>query len=91
MSESEWDGSTRFRSSDEPPAQALLGYMKWFSEERWCAAWLIHLHTEMARADDPAFNWLVEQAGGWWWWPDGADGVVFQPGPLTELRRASSR
>jgi hypothetical protein len=40
----------------------------------------------MARINDPAFNWLVEQAGGWWWWPGGADGVAFQPGSLTELR-----
>jgi hypothetical protein len=53
-------------TGDGPPAQALLGYMKWFSEERWCAGWLIGLHTEMARVNDPPFNWLVDQpeAGG---------------------------
>ena len=86
MSVPKSDSLNRLPTGDEPPAQALLGYMKWWSEERWCAAWLIHLHTEMARINDPAFNWLVEQAGGWWWWPDRADGVVFQPGSLTELR-----
>jgi hypothetical protein len=73
-------------TGDEPPAQALLGYMKWFSEVRWCAGWRIGLHTEMARINDQPFNWLVEQAGGWWWWPDGADAAVFQPGSLSELR-----
>jgi hypothetical protein len=46
-------------TGDQPPAQALLGYMKWFSEERWCAGWLIGLHTEMARINDQPFNWLV--------------------------------
>ena len=71
---------------DEPPAKALMGYMKWWSEERYCAGWLVDLHHALARADDPAFDWLVEQAGGWWWWPEGADGVAFQPGSLDELR-----
>jgi hypothetical protein len=28
-------------TGDGPPAQALLGYMKRFSEERWRAGWLI--------------------------------------------------
>jgi hypothetical protein len=36
--------ANNIQSGDEPPAQALLGYMKWFSEERWCAGWLIGLH-----------------------------------------------
>jgi hypothetical protein len=40
-------------TGDGPPAQALLGYMKWFSEERWCAGRLIGLHTEMAGINDP--------------------------------------
>ncbi len=70
---------------DEPAAQALLGYMKWFSEERWCAGWLIGLQVEMARLADPAFKWLVEQAGGWWWWPEGASDVSFQTGSLSDL------
>jgi hypothetical protein len=78
-------------AGEEPPAQALLGYMKWWSEERWCAGWLIGLHTELARAEDPAFNWLVEQAGGWWWWPDDAADVSFQAGSLVELRGAGGR
>ena len=73
-------------TGDEPQAQALLGCMKWFSEERWCAGWLIGLHAEMARLNNPPFSWLVEQAGGWWWWPDGAADVVFQPGSLNELQ-----
>lgn len=59
--------------------------MKWWSEERWCAGWLIGLHIEMARAEDPAFNWLVEQAGGWWWWPDDADDVSFRAGSRADL------
>jgi hypothetical protein len=86
MSVSNSDSPSRLPTGNEPPAQALLGYMKWFSEERWCAGWLIGLQTEMARSNDPAFNRLVEQAGGWWLWPDGADGVVFRPGSLAELR-----
>ena len=80
------------QSGDEPPAEALLGYMKWFSEERWCvseerwcAGWLIGLHVEMARLDDPAYKWLVEQAGGWWRWPEGAHDVSFQAGSLVDL------
>jgi hypothetical protein len=40
----------------------------------------------MAHADDPVFNWLVEQAGGWWRWPEDADRVVFWPGSPAELR-----
>jgi hypothetical protein len=80
------ESSGRRATGDEPPAQALLGYMKWWSEEGHCAGWLIDLHTAMARADDPAFSWLVEQAGGWWWWPDGADDVAFRPGSFDELR-----
>jgi hypothetical protein len=75
----------------EPPAQALLGYMKWYSEEWWCAGWLIGLHTGLARVEDPAFNWLVEQAGGWWWWPEGAADVSFHAGSLVELRGARGR
>jgi hypothetical protein len=39
----------------------------------------------MARLDDAAYKWLVEQAGGWWWWPEGARGVSFQAGPLADL------
>lgn len=76
---------------DGPAAQALLGYMKWFSEERWCAGWLIGLHVEMARLDDPAFKWLVEQAGGWWWWPEGASDVSFQAGSLSDLAGFGAR
>jgi hypothetical protein len=78
--------SGRRGTGDEPPARALLGYMKWWSEEGHCAGWLIDLHLTMARADDPAFSWLVEQAGGWWWWPEGADDVAFRPGSVDELR-----
>ena len=72
-------------TGDDPPAQALLGYMNWFSEERWCAGWLIGLHTEMARLIDPAYKWLVEPAGGSWWWPEGASDVSFQAGSLLDL------
>jgi hypothetical protein len=78
--------SGRRVTGDEPPAQALLGYMKWWSEEGHCAGWLIDLQLAMARADDPAFSWLVEEAGGWWWWPEGADDVAFRPGSVDELR-----
>jgi hypothetical protein len=79
-----------FARGNEPPAQALMGYMKWWSEERHCAGWLIDLHRVLARADDPAFDWLVEQAGGWWWWPENAQDVAFEPGSLDELRTRAS-
>jgi hypothetical protein len=55
------------------------------------SGWLIGLHIELARAEDPAFNWLVEQAGGWWWWPDDAADVSFQAGSLVELRGVRGR
>ena len=64
----------------------IANHLNWWSEERHCAGWLIDLHPAMTRADDPAFSWLVEQAGGWWWWPEGADDVAFRPGSVDELR-----
>jgi hypothetical protein len=64
MNANESDSSSTRSQGDEPPAQALLRYMEWWSEEHYCAGWLVHLQTVMARADDPVFNWLVEQAGG---------------------------
>lgn len=38
------------------------------SEERWCAGWLIDLHT--ALKGDKTYEWLVVQAGGYWKWPE---------------------
>lgn len=86
MSVPKSDSRGRGLTGDEPQAHALLGYMNRCSEERWCAGGLIGLHTEMARINDPAFDWLVEQAGGRSWRSGGADDVVFQPGSLAELR-----
>lgn len=86
MSAAESASSEGLAKSAEPAAQALLGYMKWWSEEHYCAGWLIELQNVLARADDPAFSWLVEQAGGWWCWPEDADEVAFRPGSLDELR-----
>ena len=72
-------------TGDEPAALALVGYMKWFTEERWCAGWLNGLRVAMARLDDPGYKWLVRQAGGWWWWAEGAHDVSFQSGSLADL------
>lgn len=47
-----------------PPQEALLGYMEGQSEARWAAGWLSHL--DEALQGDPAYDWLVEQAGGTW-------------------------
>jgi hypothetical protein len=86
MNTNESRSSSTRSKGDEPPAQALLRYMEWWSEEHYCAGWLVDLQTVMAHADDPVFNWLVEQAGGWWRWPEDADRVVFWPGSPAELR-----
>jgi hypothetical protein len=49
-------------AGEEPAAQALLGYMKWFSEERWCAGWLIGLDTEIGSfAAGPGAPIIVER------------------------------
>ena len=57
---------------NDPARMALLGYMEWASEERWCAGWLRHLHE--ALQGDPAYDWLVSNAGGTWAYPEEAEG-----------------
>ncbi|MGO9884277.1 MAG: hypothetical protein ACLPV4_14820 [Solirubrobacteraceae bacterium] len=86
MNAHESESSSTRLTGEEPPGQALLRYMEWWCEANSWAGWQIDLQIAMARAEDPAFNWLVEQAGGWWWWPSDVDGVVFRPGSLAELR-----
>lgn len=63
-----------------PARKALLRYMEGESELRWCAGWLLDLH--VALLGDPAYEWLVLQAGGWFTSDD-----VFITGNLTELKR----
>jgi len=58
-----------------PPQKALLGYMRWWSEDTYCAGWLHDL--ENAMVGDSAYDWLVEQAGGTFTWTD--NGEVFVP------------
>jgi hypothetical protein len=46
--------------------EALLAYMEWWSEETYCAGWLVNLPDTMARAEIKAFRFLVEKSGGWY-------------------------
>lgn len=58
-----------------PQERALLVFMEAESESRWCAGWLHDLHLELK--GDPAYDWLVEQAGGYWTWAgEGEEGAV---------------
>jgi len=63
-----------------PQQGALLGYMQGESEARWCAGWLIDLHT--ALLGDKAYEWLVEEAGGWFTYTD-----EWHEGTLADLRK----
>jgi hypothetical protein len=49
--------------------KALLSYMEWRSEERYCAGWLHNLHIEIFERDEVA-QWLRKKAGGYWKWND---------------------
>jgi hypothetical protein len=73
---------------------ALLRFMEWWSEEHWCAGWLIDLEHQMAlqatSADRGAFEWLVQRAGGWWTY-DSEAGNRFVIGTFAELTAAASR
>lgn len=61
----------------ETARTALLRYMEWTSEERWCAGWrhdLEHvLWDEVVAGQDDVLRELAAGAGGWWAWDDAAD------------------
>lgn len=68
----------------ENARKALLRYMEWESEERWCAGWLTDLEhilwDEVITGKDDVLRELAEDARGWWTWDDAAeDGRRFVP------------
>lgn len=77
--------------------QALLRFMEWWSEEYFCAGWLVDLEKAMTvRRDGPdarAFEWLVDQAGGWWVYEENRQAqadVRFVPGTFADLAVAAT-
>ena len=65
---------------------ALLGFMRYVSEDRWATVWDRDLEYALLdpryKRDLETYRWLVEQAGGWFTY-DGA--TRFVPGAFDEL------
>jgi hypothetical protein len=74
-----------------PVREALLSYMRHWSQERWAAGWLDDLEQALVSWDDEThagtFEWLVERAGGWWTQELGAVNPRFVGGSYAELRQ----
>ncbi len=75
--------------SETAERAALLRYMRYWSEERWCASWRVGLEHALASLgdgfDSGAFVQLVERAGGWWAWDELQARPTFVEGSYSDL------
>lgn len=70
------------RKNREAIKKALLRYMEWYSEDRYCAGWYIGIDELIERGEDDdcrAMQTLARLVGGWWRWAEDDLDVVFVP------------